>query len=168
MGDPALLAGEDANAGEIPRVAAIEPVRLSLRDGEKIAGDADDLQDAVAGVDIEGAAALDEITDLVVEMGMLDDEFLPQRRPVRIVRLDADDVGGLVAALSLQPLDLRRVGGEDLGLGRVRRQGMRRLPALDARADGDEFADDDVEVLGVETHVLRVRGGRDDQSGHGR
>lgn len=113
MRDPALLAGEDPDRGEVAGLAAVEPVRRSAWNGKKVARDADHLEDAVADMQIEGAAPVGEITDFVLIMGVLGDELLAQRRPVRVVRLDADDIGGGIAPLGLQPVDLGRVGGQN-------------------------------------------------------
>jgi hypothetical protein len=62
---------------------------------------------------IEGAATLDEEAHFVFAMGGLGDEFLSQHRPVWMARANVDDIAVGATALTLQPIDLRGIGGEN-------------------------------------------------------
>src|SRR5574337_342417 len=111
--NPAGGGVEQADRDEVRLFAHVEPVAGAVRHADQVAAFAQHLENALADVQCEQAAAGDEETHLVLGMGVLVEEFGAERGAIRVVRIQADHVDGLVAFLAHQPVDIAAIGRDD-------------------------------------------------------
>ncbi len=84
----------------------------------------------------EQAGALDKKPHLVFAMGVLVEEFFPQRLFLRVIGAQADDVPALVALFGDQFINRMLIGGNDRFRAGICAEVAVGLPALEADAFG--------------------------------
>ena len=110
MRRPAGRILEQPDRADAAIAAEIEPVVRAARHADQIAGLDFDGEDRLPRrMDVKQPAAFDDEADFVLVVPVLGVELVEHHVEIRRVREDVDDVGGDVAALRFQLVDLRRV-----------------------------------------------------------
>ena len=88
-------------------------MRRVCRNGNQVVLFTEHLEYLVANMQAKQAGPLDEEAHFVFPVGMLVEEFFPQRLFLRIIRTQADHVPALVTLLSHQLINRMLIGGNN-------------------------------------------------------
>ena len=135
--------------------------------GHQIGFAAEQLIDAIAQVQAEQTLPLDEEAHFILGVGVLAQELLTERILLGMVRGHVYRIDREVAALGLQTLDFRGVGGEYVVVAGVRSDRPGSLPALEADARRRQGRLNQCGILGVLEGLGRLGFIKDCQTGHG-
>ena len=115
VGRPAGLVLEQANRANAAVSAKIEPMQGSSRNANQVAGiDFDRDHWTLLRMNMEQASSGNDVTDLILIMRMLNIELGKHGVQPGSIRVDVNHIGGDVAALAFEMLDLFAVSVQNL------------------------------------------------------
>ena len=130
------------------------------RDGDQIVLFAQHLKDFIADMQAKQPGAFDKEAYFIFAMGMLIEEFSPQRLFLRIIRPQANDIPALVALFSHQFINRMLIGRNNGFSGWRRAQVAIGLPALEAHPFCAQLLLDFIGVAAVPAWMAGVVNGK--------